>query len=397
VVLQLVLYRLDESGLRQFGSANVLVTGDHGDTLLHLAARSVKPGDEPLLLQLVEILAKRGELDLHACNQRGETAYALLAELRDPKLFQLLIHKGAFLGMDKRTVEDMHSDELQAALDAALASKTTSRGHKAVTMNFECFQLNATTKHCGISPEMVTFYKISRVPKHLHLLTHPLITSFLDFKWLKLYWIYFINLVLYSVFTVCLTIHVASLPRVDPTSRVLTAIFWCYMVAREVVQATMAPLEYPRHVENWLHVLIIVLTPAMLILGTPPVLGVILVLAAYAEFSLLLGRHPSIARYIAMFLKVCKTNILLLAISAPFLFSFAVSFSVLFKNEGELFNTTLSSMFKTIIMATGELGVDELDFSVFPYFSEFIFLLFVVGYFVTKYNDKKFSFSCQDS
>ncbi|KAF4530692.1 hypothetical protein B566_EDAN004931 [Ephemera danica] len=378
VVLQLVLYRLDETGASQFGSANVLVRGDHGDTVLHLAARTAprQEGGVALLVQLVEVMARRRELDLHATNKQGESVFSLLTELGNPTLFELLLRNSAFLGMDRRTVEDIHSKELQYCLDAALSTASTSRGYKAVSMNFECFQLH-TNHH--VSPEMVMLYKMSREPKHLHLLTHPLITSFLDLKWLKLYWIYFINLALYTAFIASLTTHVAQLPLVEPVSRVFTLIFWSYVLAREVVQAVMAPLEYPRHFENWLHLTILVLTLVTFALATPPVLAVLLVLTAYAEFSLLLARHPSIASYVAMFLKVSKTNLLLLAISAPFLFSFAISFSVLFYNEGGLFNTTFSSVFKTIIMATGELGVDDLDFSYFPYFSQLTFLLFVVS------------------
>jgi hypothetical protein len=108
-------------------------------------------------------------------------------------------------------------------------------------------------------------------------------------------------------------------------------------------------------------------------------LATLIVLATYAEFSLLLGRHPKAATYIAMFLRVSRVNALLLVLSSPVIFAFATCFSLLLRDKNPDFDTASLSSIKTIVMLAGEFDFSELKFESSPVLGRSIFMLFVIA------------------
>ncbi|KAL0272828.1 UNVERIFIED_CONTAM: hypothetical protein PYX00_005657 [Menopon gallinae] len=177
--------------------------------------------------------------------------------------------------------------------------------------------------------------------------------------------------------------------------RVLLTILLMVLAAREIFQISMNWKKYFTDLENYMEiVLIIILTYTIFkdcnrqfpksdpLSYICPQLNAVGILIALFELVLLVGKHPLQALNIEMFKIVSKNFIKFLAWYITLIIAFALAFYTLFRDCGSAceenpFNGEGLSIFKTIIMLTGEFDASNIPFTVYIGTSHLIFILFV--------------------
>ncbi|XP_033255041.1 transient receptor potential cation channel protein painless-like, partial [Drosophila miranda] len=137
------------------------------------------------------------------------------------------------------------------------SSPISSRIH----LNYEVFMMTISGLRFTTSQEL------------RYLLQHPLISSFLFLKWHRLSVIFYLNFLLYSLFTASIITHtLLKFHESDHTG--LTALFglfsWIgivYLMIREVIQLAMSPLLYFRSITNLMEVALIVIKTIVMLTG----------------------------------------------------------------------------------------------------------------------------------
>ncbi|XP_044734770.1 transient receptor potential cation channel protein painless [Chrysoperla carnea] len=263
-----------------------------------------------------------------------------------------------------------------------------------------------------LAPETDALLYMTQNPELRHLLKHPVLTSFLFLKWQRISWLFYTNLAFYVTFCLLLICYIligygqSSEDRQDdPLARVLSVLLLigCIVLSlRELFQLLVSPKIYFINYENWLEIPLIVV--AFTIVFHEPrehirqQLSAIAILLSALELVLLIGQHPSLSTNIVMLKTVSWNFFKFLLWYSILLIAFALSFYTLFRGspqeeskqnsttngkeddkEGEenFFLDPGMSLFKTIVMLTGEFDAASIDFKSFPITSHLIFVMFV--------------------
>lgn len=190
-----------------------------------------------------------------------------------------------------------------------------------------------------------------------------------------------------------------SLPAVGgaggaaPALAALLAVFLLLLAVRELFQLVVSPHRYVLSLENWMEALLIVVTAVLLLSRqtdsySRQQLSAVAILLSWAELVLLIGRHPLLATNIEMFKTVSLNFLKFLAWYSILIVAFALSFYTLFRNcggggeckqddEENQFLSPATSVFKSIVMLTGEFDAGSIPFPNFPVTSHVLFVLFV--------------------
>jgi ankyrin repeat protein len=265
-----------------------------------------------------------------------------------------------------------------------------------------------------------------------YLLKHPVLTSFLDLKWHRIRIFFYINLIFYILFVALLTFYIllsygkphvadsnndshntstvsssatAEYSTVDTLTLVksnasgfwwaVLVVFFILLLLREMFQLVAFPSKYFRSPENYLEVLLLVTSAAILFSdgvrrSARPHFSAIAILLSWAELVLLIGRHPRLSTNIEMFKTVSWNFLKFLAWYAILIVAFALSFYSLFRDCGDaaicgeegdseenFFLDPGMSVFKTVVMLTGEFDTASIPFVSFPGTSHVVFVLFI--------------------
>ncbi|PSN51663.1 hypothetical protein C0J52_09619 [Blattella germanica] len=268
---------------------------------------------------------------------------------------------------------------------------------------------------------------ISRSRDLKHLLKHPIFTSFLELKWHQIRIFFYTNLLFYIMFVALLTLYIllsygnpnsnqsretsnSSIKAdegllseknltVDDESSVfwwaILVVFLVLLVFREVFQLIVSPKKYIKSPENYLEILLFLSSAGILFSdwvheNAKPHFSALAILLSWAELVLLVGRHPRLSTNIEMFKTVSLNFLKFLAWYAILIVAFALSFYTLFRDcgsaiecgeegdsESNFFLTPGMSVFKTVVMLTGEFEAASIPFVSFPGTSHIVFVLFV--------------------
>jgi ankyrin repeat protein len=264
-----------------------------------------------------------------------------------------------------------------------------------------------------------------------YLLKHPVFTSFLDLKWHRIRIFFYINLIFYILFVALLTFYIllsygkphlvytnkdshntsiASSSESEGSAGEMLAfvkghnasgfwwavliVFLILLVLREVFQLVAFPSKYLCSPENYLEFLLLITSAAILFCdwvrgNARPHFSAIAILLSWAELVLLIGQHPRLSTNIEMFKTVSWNFLKFLAWYAILIIAFALSFYTLFRDcgsatecgEGDsdenFFLDPGMSVFKTVVMLTGEFDAASIPFVSFPGTSHIIFVLFI--------------------
>ena len=123
----------------------------------------------------------------------------------------------------------------------------------------------------------------------------------------------------------------------------------------------------------------LIILAAVFLFSSNAQIGAIVILLSAWELVVLIGQHPKMSIGIEIFKTVSVNFIKFLFLYAFLILSFALAFYTLFKDsdeENKPFPNAPESIFKTIIMLTGEFEASNIPFVMYPVLGHLIFVLF---------------------
>ena len=396
------------------------LTDNEDRTILHwLASVSErKPGDKQKIENCLKLflcwiyISKRG---IDSPDSSGNTALITAVERGFKGRAKLLLSKGADVMVFEHGSKVLLSASLsilEEILDDCLLSND-----KPVTSKDLQLRLNN---------ELLVII-VPRIAESQHLrdlLINPVISTFLNLKWQKIKFFFFLDVAFYVTFLSFLTAYIlysescntlndpvvanktTNFKDVNTTSDMndttstsqprdtilhflwyFLKVFLIFQTVREILQLIIYRWAYIMSLENWLEMLLIIatfLTYSGVVESTQVKchLSAVALLLGCVELLLLTGRLPQLSLKLEMLKTVGLTFLSFMAGYVLLLIAFALSFYILFQGSVErdgnvIFANPFLSLQKTITMFAGEFDASSLTFETLPYTSHVIFLLFV--------------------
>ncbi|XP_069676009.1 transient receptor potential cation channel protein painless-like [Periplaneta americana] len=372
--------------------------------------------------------------DLNAVTASGETPLHLAARMGDAGTVLTLLRSGADIMHRVAGLEPpltyIDPAVLEGYLDDCVDSNDESPLHQDYMLAFDYRFLNPII---GNKPRKRKWFHDSEMPplkflssKHrlVHLLHHPVISSFIMLKWQKVRCMYLMNFVFYCLFLASLTWYcllrvnegnrdgakeskeegnevseASANEQVTTESNVYTSsqedkyviplsilsFFVSLLLIREMYQMFTSPKLYVKHSNNWLLWVVILSSLSVCMDGEITILPEcesMSLLLAWTQFLVLIGGFPSLSIQLEMLKTVAGTFFTFIICYFPILIAFAISFYTMFKNnvpeENEFFYTNFGmSLLKVFIMFAGEFEASEIPFDSAPGVSQIVFTIFV--------------------
>jgi ankyrin repeat protein len=394
------------------------LTDNAHHTILHWWAwvSERNQGDNKSLENCFQFLLQKdfcGKVGIDYKDVSGVTplCYAVQRENRDRVI--LLLGSGANVMKSERArpiLESCNTSILEDILDYCLESNNepVNSEHLMVKLRYRT---------------LLGMLFLAEVPHHKHTLRHPAFSIFLNLTWKNtVNWFFFLNVTFYILFLAFLTAYILYSESVDiashrsvanntnmlvshndshmtsgmkdatwhNTSQVLRyflMILLGLLCMREVFQLYVYRWRYIKSLENWLEIMLIIVT-FISCSGTVDGLQIkrhffaVAILLGWFELVLILGRLPLLSVQLEMLKTVSSTFLKFMAGYIVLILAFAFSFYILFKGTVEVdgavyFDSPLISLITTIFMFAGEFESSNVPFDTSPVTSHVIFLLFI--------------------
>ncbi|CAK1551882.1 unnamed protein product [Leptosia nina] len=263
-----------------------------------------------------------------------------------------------------------------------------------------------------LAPETEALLYMTRNEELRPLLKHPVITSFLYLKWQRISCLFYANITFYSLLWLCLMLYIIlgygvekqqpkSIEALNVVTHIGASIGLILLIIRELFQLLVSPTRYLQSIENWMEIALIFVTAWIVCYdsaqeSTKQQLSAVAILLSSAELVLLIGQFPTLSTNIVMLKTVSWNFFKFLLWYCILIIAFALSFYTLFRKdvedeqkapnpnivpeedeEEDFFEDPGRSLFKTIVMLTGEFDASSIKFSTFPVTSHIIFIVFV--------------------
>lgn len=231
------------------------------------------------------------------------------------------------------------------------------------------------------------------------LLTHPVIVVFLTMKWRQYNWLYWVNLAFFFYFAGLFLLHIVAdyykisdHPFFSMCTYYLLTIVLILSFLRELFQLCTQTLKYFKSIDNYLELALMGITFFLLLdLDIPNLYqrkrelwSVSIILLSF-ELMAMLGRHPYFSTRVVMLKTVCYNFFSAFLSYSLLIVAFATSFYILFDTDTnaqdevneENFGNLGKSIFKTIVMLTGEFDSSSINFNSF-FISKVLFVFFII-------------------
>ncbi|XP_003703369.2 transient receptor potential cation channel family member painless [Megachile rotundata] len=358
-------------------------------------------------LECVKIILERDDVDVRCVDSKGNTPLHYAARANCREAVTLLLEKGSYIGHMNNfgipPVADISVSTLSQYFDNCIQARKERTNEYTIEFNYKClmphdspYQEKNFNDHG--KREMDIFRYIADNTSLKHLLKHPLPSSFLYLKWHKIRHLLFLNFAFYVLFYLFLNAYILHVtytkdPELATNSsdsidksmqsmsvdvlQIFTGILLTLFALREILQLISSPCHYISSFENWVEMTLIFLGFAILCGAGTQVAAITILLSAW-ELVMLIGQHPRMSTGIEMFKTVSLNFIRFLFLYAFLILAFALAFFTLFKDDDDdNFPDPGHSLFKTIIMLTGEFDANDIPFVSHPVLSHFVFILFV--------------------
>ncbi|CAB3360225.1 Hypothetical predicted protein [Cloeon dipterum] len=399
--VNIVQYLLEEGELgMNFFPEWVNARDYKGWTALHYAAKRHLSDVVAILLQF--------KANMFISDSFGQPAFLHLRpeQIEEHLNEQVRLTDASLMDDDYGVIFDFNVLAIPRSLDGPddSRSKTNKDVHVTVTSDEKSEEIT-------YYPEVEPLRIMADSPNHKHLLQHPLIRAFLRLKWHRLYWFYWLNCGFFLFFTLSFFLFVLSIDfksingageiihdednssnKSIPSDGFLYKhhyLFWAVtwlltglLALREILQLTFLTKNYIYKLENWMEMALIALTFWLLTSPLNKALASFLALLVSMEMVHLMSRHPRLSTYINMFIQVARNFIKFLLWYFFLIVAFGLSFYIIFPMcRGEecksFFNTIPYSIFKTIVMISGEYESGDLEFDHVSIASHVIFIAFL--------------------
>ncbi|XP_068142075.1 transient receptor potential cation channel protein painless-like [Drosophila tropicalis] len=344
------------------------------------------------------LLVQSKHVDINERDESGHTPLHYAARYRHESAVHSLLAKGARLGATNEFKEMPLTDFddtlwLEKYFNQCITTRSKSRADKSfeIIMDFRNLDLPAIDYMAG--------------SKHLRsLLKHPLITSFILFKWSLFCGFFYFHLMMHAIFTLSIFIHAyLKFSELQNPKSIwpLCLIYIClaYLTLCEIT-AFCIRLSLNRwfSFNSLLNIAMIVLSCISIHIPSAEsqrTCTAYVILMAILSFSHLLGALPlqnSISTHILMLRETSKNYIKILLFYSIYFIAFGFCFYILFgtateqeteinttnekKKSYHTFSNPINSIIKTLVMATGEFEASDIRFQ--GLCSYLFFLLFVI-------------------
>ncbi|KAF2905466.1 hypothetical protein ILUMI_00709 [Ignelater luminosus] len=382
------------------------------------------------------LMEHRDKLNVNTLDNYKNTALHFAARYGGPERTLELLRAGASMACRNKygtlPIEDIDANTLETHLDECLEVNIENNINKEnfiATYNYRTIMPprriknedkvnknahDAEAANKLIAEEMQQLASETQVISYIsksaelrHLLKHPVVTSFLYIKWHRIRWFFFTNLAFYIAFCLSLILYILVVyggnqnnneyQNVNSILLGLLCVTFTLLLLRELFQIAVAPKIYFYSLENLLELTLIILTGIIIFHRSPTealrkqVSAFAILLAAF-ELVILIGQHPKMSTNIVMLRTVSLNFFKFLLWYSILILAFSLSFYTLFKDtdvedpknstssegdEQQFFIDPGISLFKTIVMLTGEFDASDIHFQVYPVTSHIIFMLFV--------------------
>ncbi|XP_077255025.1 transient receptor potential cation channel protein painless-like isoform X2 [Temnothorax americanus] len=364
------------------------------------------------------ILDFRETMDVRSVDGLGNTPLHYALERNYYEAATLLLKEGSYLGQVNESnnivIANIPEFILSSYFNDCIQLKKQWTDECTIEFDYRCLMPHENfTEQQEVSRatcEMEVILYIANNDTLKHLLRHPLISSFLYIKWYTIRHVLYVNFVFYTMFYCFVNAYVLSMTydissrnttqqvANDSSNTVLASTFltlqnnlsWVFVMGmllpftyREILQFYSCPKRYLVDLENWSRVLLMVLTLALLC-GAGRQIGVMVILLSTWELMTLMSHHLFPSTFIEMFRTVLFNFV---RFSFPYLIlilAFTLAFNMLLRNDG--FSNLGLSLFKTIIMFTGEFNANVILFSAYPVWSRIVFVLFIFYIVIVLFN-----------
>lgn len=382
-----------------------------------------------------DLLLNHRSIDINQKDEFANTALHCAVKYNNKAIILALLERGAYVGTKNKfreiPITDIDPKVLETHFNNCVTTNDRRSGDNKYEIRFNYANLvpagcvpstiSTTTTKCTKKfptkprhyDEMIPIEYMAQSNDLRHLVKHPLVASFLYLKWHRLSLIFYTNFICYSFYCLSILAYLMFCYGQD-VSKSLSGFLYCataigglYVLLREISQFVMAPKEYLCNKENYIEVLLIIMTGIVLCSGQKTesfhrTVAAFTILLAVGEYFFLIGSLPilSFSTHVVMLKTVSKSFLKGLLLYSIILIAFALCFYTLLSDERASKNSTDGqnntdttaeeedddefnrfgypgvAIIKTVVMLTGEFDASSINFknNVWSYF---IFVIFV--------------------
>lgn len=294
----------------------------------------------------------------------NQTAFYHAIECRNATAICKLLRKGSFIGNQTNNVSSVNICSIDAhVLEQHFNSCISRCIDDDRFLEFDLKNVIAPRKDCRIcdgtcSDEIQSIELLANSSDHKHLLSHPLISSFLVLKWNRLVSILYVDFIIYTLFALSTMGYILAVAEnmrraFKMTMSVLTTIFTIYIAARRISHQIFGKTYRIKCIRNKMlnvlqccHTASIVVCIALLLFHVsendllPINLATICILLIALELFILAGSlFWSFSIYYTMFLKITMSSVRSFQLYIIFLPAFSLSFYLLLREQSFIYQS----------------------------------------------------------
>ncbi|XP_076054584.1 transient receptor potential cation channel subfamily A member 1-like isoform X2 [Oratosquilla oratoria] len=366
----------------------------------------------------IEVLLREGAL-VNCTDSNKETPLHKAAKSRNLPAVVTLLNNGADL-----SAKDINNESvlmyilrhipggMEVIFDHCLVTNTNVMTSKTLEVSFDFAPFAHPSQHNQVK-HLRTFIKLA----HAKLLSHPLCETFLLVKWRSVRRWFLIEVILFFLYAVFITILTANkfvfivnstpekfntsesvkdngtdIPqpwtpisdKMEQSLEVIVIVKTVFFILHELLTLWQKSMAWFRTFSSVLDMIICILVMVVIIPDFSEWqkhCAIFLVLLLWIQMMLLIGRFPDCGIYVLMITRVSLVFLRIFFIYIFLLFAFSLSFYITIPKDNLAFSTPYYSFSKTLTMMIGELDFDS-DFikqlNSVPYTSLIIFITFTI-------------------